>query len=811
MGADRMRLGGQLRRGVARSALAVALAVAGSALVPFAPSPAQAQVADALGGAGKEVPDGTPLLLEADRLIYDRDAETVTAVGGVQIAYGEYRIVAREVSYDQGSGRLSARGDVEIVEPDGNRIYADEIDVTDDFAEGFVNALRVETVANTRFAAESAVRGDNGERTVFNSGVYTACERCAEHPERPLSWRIRAQTVIWNQKARTIRFEAPSFELFGQPLFDLPGFSVPDHTVKRKSGFLIPRARYASELGAGITVPYYLALDPSYDATVQATVFTRQGVLAEGQFRRKFQSGDLEVRVAGIAQLDPDAFDDGSADDTTLRAMAGARGDFRINERWQWGFDALAQTDRSFAATYDIDGYDAGTFVNNVYLVGLDDRSYFEIKAEQFVVQSSNEDRRDDEPLIYPAFDYERTFDRRIAGGEVSIDVSAVNLSRENESCLTSRRSSTRDVGFAVTSNCEFDPRTEDPRRLGNRQTGIAGDYARASGELSWKGLYTHGSGVVFEPLLAGRADGFALDVDEASAAGQPPITERDGLRTMVTAGGEVRYPVMARTEGSVHIFEPIAQLFVRPDEDIDGAIVNEDSQSLVFDETNLFDRDKFAGDDRIEGGTRTNIGFRYAGEFAFGLSIDAVVGQSVHLAGRNSFAREAQIADLTNVGAQSGLETDRSDYVAGVSMTLDDRFGGAIRGRLDESTLEVRRGEVEATYSGLDFSARAKYAFIDAQPDVERLAPRHQVAGAMEFAVSEHWSVNADATYDFETQTVFKRGAGIEYADECFIIGVGYSENRRNLDAIKRSVQFNVSLRTIGDFGLGRSVSGFN
>ena len=72
---------------------------------------------------------------------------------------------------------LLADGNVEIVEKDGNRIYAEKIDITDDFRDGFVNALRVETVDNTRFAAESAER-TGGNVTTFNQGVYTACEPC---------------------------------------------------------------------------------------------------------------------------------------------------------------------------------------------------------------------------------------------------------------------------------------------------------------------------------------------------------------------------------------------------------------------------------------------------------------------------------------------------------------------------------------------------------------------------------------------------------------------------------------------------------
>ena len=46
------------------------------------------------------------------------------------------------------------------------------------------------------------------------------------------------------------------------------------------------------------------------------------------------------------------------------------------------------------------------------------------------------------------------------------------------------------------------------------------------------------------------------------------------------------------------------------------------------------------------------------------GISLDAIIGQSYHLAGTNPFAS----ADLLNVGAASGLETDVSDFVAGAT-----------------------------------------------------------------------------------------------------------------------------------------------
>jgi hypothetical protein len=141
--------------------------------------------------------------------------------GGVQIDYGSYKLVADRVEYDQNSGRMRAFGSVEMIEPTGNRIYADDLDITDDFADGFVNALRIETPDNTRIAAESAERS-GGVETTFNNGVYTACEACEDDPERAPLWQVKAQRVIQNGETKTIRLEQATFELFGMPIAYLP-------------------------------------------------------------------------------------------------------------------------------------------------------------------------------------------------------------------------------------------------------------------------------------------------------------------------------------------------------------------------------------------------------------------------------------------------------------------------------------------------------------------------------------------------------------------------------------------------------------
>ncbi|TWG93751.1 LPS-assembly protein [Mesorhizobium sp. J18] len=761
-------------------------------------------VAQTINLEERDVPQDAQMLLESDTLVYDNDRNTIMAVGGVQIEYGGNRLVAQRVTYDRNTSRLIASGNVEIVEKDGNRIYADEIDVTDDFRDGFVNTLRVESVDKTYFAAESAKR-EGGTVTTFNNGVYTACEPCEEKPDRPPIWRVKARKIIWNGQTKTVRFEKANFEFFGMPLAYLPFFEIADPTVKRKSGFLFPSFEQSSETGFGVRVPYYFALSPTYDLTVAVTGFIKQGFLGEAEWRQQFDNGSYSLKIAGISQRDPEAFDRNRVNSSvTDRGMIGTKGEFKINPRWAFGWDILAQTDQNFSYTYGIEGYSDLVHRSEIYLTGLNDRNYFDLRAMHFdvqedILQSSANSRDDKQPWVLPNFDYAYTPDEPVAGGELNIDVNAQLLDRdEMQSTL-----------FAFDLDGEGGDSAID---LAERIPGPEGTTGRLTAEAEWRRSLVTDGGLVITPLLQARGDtiftGYSNDtVNEFGrfAPGGPPNVAHDirsaYYRYMATAGLEARWPVLFSTSSSTHVLEPMAQIFVRPDtpyQDVIG-IPNEDAQSLVFDATSLFERDKFSGYDRIEGGTRANLGIRYSGVLSNGWTLNGLFGQSYHLAGDNPFASP----DLVNVGAYSGLETDVSDFVGMVGIGTPHGFSASLGGRFDEETFDLRRTDIRAAYTSKPLSLSLQYAFIEEQPLYGPEGDRQEVTGTGRIRFFENWSAFGSATYDVESQTVIANSIGFAYDDECFIYAMGFQQTRNPITGeVREKFGLNISLRTLGQFG---------
>ncbi len=281
-----------------------------------------------------------------------------------------------------------AQGNARLTEADGKITYGEIIDLTDDYRDGFVDSLRLETADDTRMAATRANRS-SGNFPVFENGVYTACEPCKDDPKKPPLWQVKAARIIHNQTERMIYFEDARLEFFGVPLGYLPYFATPDPTVKRKSGFLMPIISSSTTYGFGVETPSYFALAPNYDLTVSPRFTTMQGPLMQAEFRHRLEDGSYTIRGAGIWQLDKDYF--GGANPTPgfrdFRGSIETSGKFNLTSNWTWGFDAIAVTDATFLQDYRISSLQSknpdpfgaalteGT--SQLWLTGRGERSYF--------------------------------------------------------------------------------------------------------------------------------------------------------------------------------------------------------------------------------------------------------------------------------------------------------------------------------------------------------------------------------------------------------------------------------------------------
>src|SRR5690606_8275801 len=149
------------------------------------------------------------------------------------------------------------------------------------------------------------------------------------------------------------------------------------------------------------------------------------------------------------------------------------------------------------------------------------------------------------------------------------------------------------------------------------------------------------------------------------------------------------------------------------------------DSQSFVFDDTNLFSYNRFSGADRQETGLRANIGGRYQANFASGSYIELIAGQSFQLAGPNAYA----LNDPTHVGIGSGLDVTPSYAVLGAYASFVEGLDVGGKLQVDTAAGQLTRTELGATYANSGFSAGVNYAYIAATPELGVMTDQQQVS----------------------------------------------------------------------------------
>jgi LPS-assembly protein len=562
------------------------------------------------------------------------------------------------------------------------------------------------------------------------------------------------------------------------------------------------------------------------------------------EWRHRLETGAYNIRATGISQQEPEAFllPPYGAGDRDLRGSLETSGEFHINQNWRWGWDIALVSDKWFLTNYRIRSESLSSYyikeaTSTVFLQGQGDRSFFDARGYYFQTLSSNEWQKQ-QPIVAPVVDYNKRFTPSTIGGEFALDVNVTSLSREAAQFEPLSRNNIAYYGIAQTCSV-FDPASCLVR-------GISGSTSRASVMASWRREFVDPAGQVWTPFAYVRADNFWIAPNFSGYQNTQLSNFFDAddeylFRATPAIGLEYRYPFIASlgTSGQ-QILEPIAQIVARPNETRIGNLPNEDAQSLVFDDTSLFDWDKFSGYDRAEGGVRANVGVQYTVTGADNFYANVLFGQSYQLAGRNSFRQ----GDLANVGLDSGLESRASDYVGRFQIAPNQNFAFVTRARFDQDNFDLNR--LEATVSAnfnpyLPVSASLTYARYEAQPAIGFPLRREGLLGSARWDISPNWYVTGSVLLDLDryllaretywtqyevdpANAVYNRenvaylsgmSLGVGYMDECTTFSVSYSVTPREVARNSgekdqnHTVAFRLEFRSLGEVGYSQNLSG--
>ena len=176
-----------------------------------------------------------------------------------------------------------------IVDFKNNEIIGDDVKV-DFFKSSFGN------IENDPRLRGNYLYSDNNI-SVIKKGVFTTCKKNKD--ECP-PWQFKAQEIKHNKTKKTIYYKNAWLEIYDKPIIYFPRFFHPDPTVKRQSGFLMPRFESSSSLGDSLSIPYFKVISDSKDITFTPKIYSENEGLFQNEYRQENKNSshitDLSIK-----------------------------------------------------------------------------------------------------------------------------------------------------------------------------------------------------------------------------------------------------------------------------------------------------------------------------------------------------------------------------------------------------------------------------------------------------------------------------------------------------------------------------------
>jgi LPS-assembly protein len=684
------------------------------------------------------------VVLEADQISRDAGEDVIIAEGSVEARYEGRTLRADRVVYDLQRRTVHAKGGVQIIEADGSVRTAEEMEIAEDLGAGVATGFGARFPTGGALAANSAIRNGDGSARLGRL-VYTACSVCApgEKGDRP-TWTLRARRAVQDPKTKMINYNDAVLSVRNVPVLYLPFFAHPDPTAGRRSGFLTPLIGSDSKLGATYRQPYYWAISDHSDLTVSPRFHSKVNPLLGLSYRKRFWSGDLTFDGTITDERDFDG-QGRKFGEQSIRGSLFGQGRFRLDDYWGWGVGVERISDDLYLRRYDLSnaGRRRGQFIGTdarlitqADLTGQDVSSYTSVAAVTFQGLRAA-DTSAELPLVAPVAETSRIFRDPVLDGQILLRASAVNL--------------IRDAGA---------------------------ESSRVSAGASWTRETIAGPGLVVTPRLDARGDAYRF-----SGAGRNDAFTRGLGLAAVT----VRWPLV-RPGATSLLIEPIAMAALASNGGNDVRIINEDSQFLELDDSNIFEPTATPNYDRWEGGTRASVGLRATASIgSSGASL--IVGR-----------RWREKADPT-FATTTNLDGTRSDYIAAASADFR-HFGGTIRARLDDESLDIVRLDAAARAAVGPIAADARY--FQVERTLRGGDPKEQVQANISYALTKRWRASFGGLRDLNSNKNLSQIASLSYQDNCTFFEFGYrrSETRDRRLGPNDGFELRIGLTTLGMVG---------
>ena len=692
--------------------------------------------------------DNVPFILNAQKIVNNHNESKVIATGDVEVIQGKEVLRADYLEFDKIKNKVYVKGNVSILDEDGVVYFADYAEVDKGFKNGLSKNVSILFPDNSKMAASTGKRF-KGTITRLKKALYSACN--CDDPNKKPTWQIKASEVVHDSKRKKISYKNAYLEFLGFPVAYTPYYSHPDPSVKRQSGFLFPSYRSNSELGTVISTPYYYALSPYKDLTIEPMYISAQRPLVYVQYRQRFHNGEVN---AESSFTNADRRTRVKTYSNKNRGHLFIDGKFDHSDFWRYGFNIKRTTDDTYLARYMFEGA-SDRLQSDFFIEGFDDEHYFYATGIATQVQSSTY-QSNKTPLILPSINYNYQGSKKTKMGFVDFNANFLSLTRRQGSDL-------RKISLQPIITYPFQD------NLGNR--------------FKFQAKTTVSSYVLSHVQRTNKNDFKGI---------------KNRIHPEFLFGWDL--PLQKKQNNSIFFLKPQAAIILAPNRGGDEDIPNEDSNSFEFSETHLFNSSLYPGDDKLE---KSNQRIDYGLNFS-------VKSQEKNLNSNFFIGQSFRFRKNHNFGSTSGLNDQLSDLIGRIGFGFGKNLNLSYRFLINKDSLFTTRRD-QFTVSTKIYNTDVTINYIYLEPTTGISDEREEFNISLNHTFNDSYSFRYSIREDLtSTGGLLGQKFALTFNNECFTTEIGLNRSYYLDREIKPNDTFMITFifKTLGSIATGRNIS---
>jgi len=681
--------------------------------------------------------------LTANSIEYHEEISLITAIGDVEIINGIQVLKADKLTYDEEKDYILAEGNVSLSDKDNNIYFSDRMELQGDFKKGVIKNFNSALSDGSLLSASIIIRDEeNGDK--LEKVRYTRCKICEENDNPAPIWQIRALKSNRNIKEGIISYENMLFDVYGLPIIYIPYLSHADPSKKISSGLLSPKFNNNTTFGLSYSQPYYFALSRHKDLTLTPTITSNEGPIIESHYRslRKRGSSDMKFSFTRGSHTNIDG-----RESNKFRGHIDIKAAERLNKNWIVGINATRASDFSYMQRYRMGNESDLHLSQRIYLTGSDKDFYTKIEGMYFQPLDAFKSNRNI-PLILPNIKmlWNKTYDNGVSR-KISVDGNMISK--------------------ADASNAQ-----------------------KLSIKTSWSKNKISSNGYVIKSSFSTLTDIFRnKKTDNSKVIGK--LGTHSSFRAIPKFDTMISFPVISYYNNNSFLIEPIIQGIIAPKGGNPDSIHNLDSIDLELSDHNLFSSSRFPGMDRVEEGSRINLGVK--SNFNFN-----EFGEFKSLIGRSWNSIEPQDEYISGTGLNKKL----SNIVGNIIYDYQSTFFLGYHFRRDGLNFRSQRDTLNIELNTKPLIANIDYTMIRDDPVMTQTMLSEQAKISLKWNISNNWRSNISQSRDLRDsnwgKAIYSVGF-LEFFNECIIIRLEASRKHQNLIDIPDTTEYSLSFNLVG------------